>query len=233
MIPNRYAYMTGCLIFFIPWTILFWKRKDLRREMLVMGLIAGIVSYASAYFWTMDWWRPQTITGTRLGIEDFILGISNGGIAAVLYEEIFRKKLYRKRTKNDKRYFYFLVCITFLLFYVFYRVFKTTTFYACIFSLLIYCGFMLITRKDLIFSSLVNGLLMVLIAAPVYSLLILLSPGFVNSTYIYKETLTGIRVFSVPVEEFVFYFVFGFMVALMYEYWHGLGLRNFARAKNS
>lgn len=43
-------------------------------------------------FWTRDWWKPTTITDTVVGVEDFLLSFTNGGIAAVIYEEVFDKK---------------------------------------------------------------------------------------------------------------------------------------------
>lgn len=66
---------------------------------------------------------------------------------------------------------------------------------------------------------------MILVALPVYVTEILLSPNIVSNTYIYN-TLSGIRFIGIPIEELAFYFVFGFMVALMYEYWQGFRLRS-------
>src|SRR5205814_3685106 len=45
--------------------------------------------------------RPLSINGTRVGIEFFILGFSNGGIAAVIYEEFFKKRIYRPKLRNS------------------------------------------------------------------------------------------------------------------------------------
>lgn len=233
MIPNKYAYFVGCLLFFIPWAVLFWHRKDLRKEMLIMGLIAGVVSQISAYAWTADWWRPQTITGTRVGIEDYILGISNGGIAAVLYVEVFHRGLYKNRAKAESAKS--LILLTFfalLMFYVLFRIVHITSFWSCIITLLIFSGIMLVARKELILSSLINGALMVLVAFPIYMFLVVISPGAAENTYIYN-TLSGIKVYTIPIEEFIFYYVFGFMVALAYEYWHGLGLRKFATVRTA
>lgn len=97
MIPYKYTYFVGTIIFFIPWLILYLWRKDIRKQMLQLSIWVAIGSLITAYFWwTIDWWRPETITGTRIGLEDLLLGFSNGGIAAVIYEEVFRKRLYRR-----------------------------------------------------------------------------------------------------------------------------------------
>lgn len=42
-----------------------------------------------------DWWHPPTITGTRIGIEDLLYAIGNGGVLAVLYTIVFRQGLER------------------------------------------------------------------------------------------------------------------------------------------
>lgn len=230
MIPNKYAYLTGCLLFFIPWAALYWHRKDLRRAMLIMGVIGAFGSLLTARYWTVDWWRPETITGTRVGIEDFILGISNAGIATVLYAEIFSKRLYHRRRGDHSKGLTVLVILTCALFWVLFNKLHANSFMSCIVALSVYSAIMLYMRRDLFISSTLNGLLMVLVAAPVYFLMIVLSPDVISHTYIFP-TVASMNVFGVPIQEFLFYFVFGFMVALMYEYWQGLRIRNFATAK--
>src|SRR5688572_32751862 len=94
MIPMRYAYLVSTLPFLLMWLVLYAQRKDLRPQMRFMSLfvaVSGLI--AEGLWWTVDWWHPPTITGTRVGIEDFLLGFTNGGVAAVLYETIFRKRL--------------------------------------------------------------------------------------------------------------------------------------------
>ena len=56
--------------------------------------------------WTVDWWQPETVTGTRAGIEDAILGFTNGGLGAVLYEVVFKKRTrFLKKDSVLKKYF--------------------------------------------------------------------------------------------------------------------------------
>jgi hypothetical protein len=226
MIPLKYAYLVGDLIFFIPWAILFWHRKDLRKEMLVMGLFAAVASFTTAYFWTTDWWRPQTITGTRIGIEDFILGISIGGVAAVLYEEIFRKKLYRRNPQTHSESIFLLLLLTSLFFLILFWGLHFTSFFACVFAFLAISAVLIFLRRDLFICAIINGFLMTTIVLPVYYFLMIFSPGFVEKTYLFK-TLSGIRITGIPIEELIFFFLFGCVTVLIYEYWWGFRLRNF------
>ena len=89
MIPLKYTYLIGAVISFVPWLILYMHRKDLRGEMVTMSVLVAAMGLISNYFWwTEDWWRPLTITATRIGIEDIVLGFSTGGIAAVPLEDL-------------------------------------------------------------------------------------------------------------------------------------------------
>jgi len=64
-VPFSYTYFIGTLLFMIPWVFIFATRKDLRREMIAISILGGVVSVITGYWWwTIDWWRPQTITGT-------------------------------------------------------------------------------------------------------------------------------------------------------------------------
>ncbi len=225
-IDNKYAYFVGTVIFFIPWIFLFMYRKDLRKEMVVMSTLFAIASVVSAYlWWTVDWWRPQTITGTRVGIEDFLLGFSNGGIAVVLYEEIFKKRLYKRKkehTHNTGAIIIAMFC--FLIISILFYSFHVTSFAACAVGLIVATTCLMYFRKDLILTSLFNGLLMILVTIPVYYFLILFSPGWVEKTWLFSH-LTGIKITGIPLEDLIFYFLLGLFVAPLYEYWQGVRLR--------
>lgn len=97
----QYTYLILDLCFFIVWLFLFFWRKDTRKEMLVMSCLFGAVGVVTAFVYTKDWWQPLTIAGTVVGIEDFLFGAMIGGISAVIYEELFKKRL-RPRRVNAK-----------------------------------------------------------------------------------------------------------------------------------
>ena len=76
---DGFVYLLSLLPILLLWSVIFRIRPDERNEMLVVGIFLGVVSVVSSYiWWTNDWWRPETITGTRVGIEDFILGFFPG-----------------------------------------------------------------------------------------------------------------------------------------------------------
>lgn len=226
MISSQYAYLIGTLIFFIPWAILFLLRKDYRKEMLFMSLAIGVGSIVTAYlWWTIDWWQPETITGTRVGIEDFLLGFSNGGIAAILYEAIFRKRFSEKRKVQHFNTFTICLILFFIIAFLFWGL-NITSFWASTTAMILAAAFLLFTRRDLFLNALMSGFLMALVSLPIYYILIWLFPGFVHKTWL-SQYLSGITITGIPVEDIVFYFLFGFIIGPFYEYWQDRRLKKF------
>lgn len=233
MLPQRYSYFFGTLLFFIPWIILFYLRRDLRKQMLVMSLFFAVVGLLAEYlWWTSDWWKPETITGSIIGIEDFMLGFTNGGIAAVIYEEVFRKRLYKRDPRPHSKQTLFIILLTFVLMGFCFWIVKDTSFIATVIGLAVTGIILLVLRRDLLVSSLLNGFLMAVISLPVYYILMMLSPSFIQKTWLLPK-LSGVAVTGIPIEDIIFYFLVGFVAAPLYEYWQGLALRNINRKRKS
>ena len=102
MVGYQYTYLIGDLILLFVWLILFWWRKDVRKEMLYLSPFFGIIGLLTEYYYIKDWWKPLTITGTAIGIEDFLFGFGIGGICAVIYEEIFKEKIIIRKVGKIK-----------------------------------------------------------------------------------------------------------------------------------
>ena len=219
MLNFKYAYLIGTIIFLIPWTILFFFRKDYRKEMIFMSFAIGIGSVVTAYlWWTIDWWRPETITNTRVGIEDFLMGFSNGGIAAVLYGAIYKKRLSKHIKKiNDVGTFNICLILFFIIAFLFWG-FNITSFWASTIAMIIAAIYTLYTRRDLFFNALASGILMTIVSLPFYHFLTLLFPDFIYRTWMFQH-LSGIIIIGVPLEDLIFYFLFGFIIGPLYEYW--------------
>lgn len=227
MIHPDYTYLFAATLFLIPWIIFFALRKDLRKGMLVVSLFIGFLSVFTAhYWWTVDWWRPSTITGTVVGIEDFLSGFATGGVMTFAYEVIFKKQLYRARSsrKTGPDHLSLLFLLAFLTSWLFWGV-GLTTFWASFVAMLVISGVIFFYRKDLIWAGIISGILMVLISIPVYLITIALDPSWVHETYLF-ETLSGILIQGIPIEELVFWFMAGLLFGPFYEYWQGLKIRN-------
>lgn len=223
--PLQYAYFTGAIISLIIWLILYLQRHDLRKKMIVMSMLVAILGLFSEYFWwTHDWWHPQTITGTVIGVEDLLLGFTNGGIAAVLYEYLFRKKTDQYKSSDRNVEVILIIACSFLVFIVTFYILKFNSFIATSITQVVTGGILVALRKDLLPNALSTGCFLTIISVPIYLLLEYLFPGFIENTYSWSD-LSGIRFIKIPIEDLIFYFLTGFSIAPFYPYWKNEKLR--------
>jgi len=149
-------------LFLIIWLIFFIFRKNLRKEMLMMSLIFGIAGLLVERVYIHDWWRPLTILGTKISIEDFIFGFCIGGIAAVIYEFIFQKRirrqsLYYQECRQKQIIFLFLGLFFILIFSGGIFLLHLNSFQASIIAFISSTVIIYFRRPDLILSSLITG----------------------------------------------------------------------------
>lgn len=179
IIPYQYTYLVTVLFGLILWLILFIHRKDLRREMILMSVLIAIFGlYAEYFWWTRDWWNPPTITGTRIGPEDIINGFATGGIVAVLYEEVFKKRVYKYKSSHN---FMTLIIVAFLFITssILFHNFSIQSWIASSIALLISGSLLIIRRKDLFMDALLTGVSLVLGLIPFYLVINFISPGYI------------------------------------------------------
>lgn len=223
---DGFVYLLSLLPILLLWSVIFRIRPDERNEMLVVGIFLGVVSVVSSYiWWTNDWWRPETITGTRVGIEDFILGFCGGGFMAVIYEIVMKKRRYRFRGKPDHPNLLALFAIWTAIIVVLINIFEFTSFVASSIAFVVATGIMLWRRRDLIVNSMFSGIATASSAFLFgYLPIIALAPEWVQNTYLYNN-LSGITLIQIPIEEYVFWLLAGFLVGPSYEYWQHQRLR--------
>lgn len=224
-IPAKFTYLICTLVLFVPWALLFVYRKDLRKEMIAMSIIIAMMGlFFEQFFWTVDWWHPQTITGTRVGIEDFLLGLSNGGITAVLYEELFKKRLYKYKGRAHSLSSLLFVGIILAATAYFFYIFHLSSFISWVLATIIGITILFILRRDLIIDALITGVCLTVVAFIGFMILQLFSPNFIQQTWDWQH-LSGIRFYGAPLEDMIFYFLSGISIFPIYLYWKGEYLR--------
>ena len=219
----EYSYFLVSILSLLIWLILFFWRRNLRKEMLVMSLLIGFLGLFLGLIYTLDWWHPLTITKTIIGFEDFIFGFSLGGTSAVIYEAVFKKrikirKIRRKEEIRQNYNFLFLFTSSLILFLFFFYTLRLNSFYSSIIGLLIPILFTLIKRKDLIFDSLTSGFLVLIIALIGTNIIEFITPGWVKSSW-YFDNLVGIVIFKLPLEDIIWFFLTGAFIGPLYEFW--------------
>lgn len=220
----QYFYFCWSLIFLTIWLILFLHRKDLREDMLFIGFFFGLGGMISQITHLQDWWRPLTLTGTPIGIEDFIIGFSIGGIASVIYVELYHLKFKSERSslrmKSRKHYFMgdiFLFTFALVFLGMFY-IAHLSSFYSVIVAYLSGIIVMAFYRKDLMIDSFVSGIIMLFLGSAIYYFLFLLYPEYILKFWYLRESWYTQLILGIPLGEYIWFFLTGAFIGPLYEF---------------
>lgn len=223
----QYFYIIWTVVFLLIWATLYIKNKDLRKEMLIMSLLFGVGGIISQYIYVVDWWKPLTITKTLIGIEDFLIGFGIGGIASIIYEKVFKKRI-KKKSKfkliSIKTSWVFLLLI--FLFLGSFFILNLNSAYSSIIAFGTCILIVFIQRKDLIKNGLITGLMMMVLGALTYLLLNLVYPGFIEEFWYLEETFFSKLFLGIPLGEYLWYFLAGTFIGPLYEFWQEERLEN-------
>ncbi|MBU2616332.1 MAG: hypothetical protein KKC19_04480 [Nanoarchaeota archaeon] len=221
MINYQYSYLVWTLIFATAWLGLYLWRKDTRKEMIIISTLFGIGGVLSQIVYLNDWWRPETITQTSIGIEDFLIGFFIGGLAAVIYEEVYKKRIKIKEKTNKKRgSTFYIFPIFIIIFFGSFYILKINSFYSTIMAFLISTGIIWIKRKDLIKNSIISGILTMIVGVAIYFILLAIYPELIERFwYLEKGSWYRELFFGLPIEEYLFYLFAGAFIGPLYEYW--------------
>lgn len=218
-----FSYMIANAALVVVWLGLYMWRRDVRGEMQVMSMLFGVGGLFVEPIYLHDWWRPLTVTGTPVGVEDFIFGAVIGGISAVAYEVIFRMKIRPRHPANKERYHeeYLLFAPVFLCSTIFLGLFFAgcTSFWASVPALLIPAVWILFHRPDLITNALVSGALMVFFGFWWFWAAEWLTPGWVAHYWLHQH-LSGVIILTAPIEDLTWGFLAGLFIGPLYEFWH-------------
>jgi len=219
----RYTYLLMGLVYALIWLILFFWRKDTRKEMLIFSLMFSAAGPIADVLYIQDWWHPPNLTNTGIGFEAFLVGFMIGGIIAVIYKCVFRKKSEIKKVtkkeelRKDFKFVLFFIPPAILFFGSFYLL-NFSSFHATILSFVVPAIIIWIKRKDLVVQSLLTGILLVLVASFVYFVLDLLTPGWVNAFWYFKN-VPSVIFLNLPLDDIVWYFVAGLFIGPLYDFW--------------
>lgn len=218
---HQYSYFIGVIILGFIWLTFFFLRKDLRKQQLTMSILTAPLAPISQLLWfSKDYWNPEyllpiSINGIPIGIEEPLFAFFVGGIGTILYETI-RKRTYQ-REKMRPLLSLFLVLITVGLF-LFLKSIDINTIWASSLALIMGGLLMIIIDRDLIWDAIFSSIFFVLIAFIVYIFLLLLYPDLFAQLWINKG-LSGINIFTIPIEEVVWFFSWGMFSGVIYEFW--------------
>lgn len=189
-----------------------------------MSLLITPLGVADAIYFK-DYWRPVFTlnTGLHFGIESFIFAFSIGGIASVIYDEVFGMKYVRAR--KSKRPKHFLITITLLSVVILILnsiIFRTNSIYITSALMLLVGSTVTFMRHDLLKDALMSGLLTGLLMLIFYTCyFLIIFPSAIQNWWLLNN-LSGIFVFGVPLEEILWGFCWGFIAGPIYEFTLGI-----------
>ncbi len=216
----QYFYFIGVTIFLPLWIVLFWN-KERRKDMLLLGLIAGVLAVFFGYYYAnLDYWRPIYLFPNIL-FEDFYYGFIFGGISTEIYEFLFHKRnSVRRLYPRHLVLFIGLVVSSLVIFFLIVNILKLNSIVACLVVPLVMGIATIIFRPDLMKSSIYNGLITTIITVIMFKIILLYYPQlFANHWFLNK--LSGLFFLSIPLEEVIFAFAVGFGIGNIYEFAFG------------
>jgi len=150
-VPKMYEYLIGNLFFVAFWFILYFIRKDLRKEMIFASLLCMPLGLSEVFF-IPHYWNPHRLFNLNPAIESLLFCFTVGGIAAVLYEVVLKKHLKKAREKRikTKRHFYALAGVLIFSLISFSFIFKMDLIYTAIIAMALGAVAIMLSRKDLI-----------------------------------------------------------------------------------
>ena len=224
MVSIKYAYLILGLLFLLIWIALYLFRKDVRREMIIMSIAFGIGGVLAEKIYLRDWWHPITITNTSIGIEDFLFGFTIGGIASVIYEVLFRRRIKEKRFLKllTKKHLLdaFIILLLPIIFFTGNMYFGLNTLHASLFGYGVPLLIIYYRRRDLIVDSIVSGISLLAIVFLIYTVMEFLVSGWVVNFWTFQN-VSPIIFLNVPIDDLVWYVFTGAFIGVMYVFLEG------------
>lgn len=204
--------------------VIFILRKDLRREMLVLSLLAGIMGPLSEHFYLKDYWQPEYWFPSFLRIEDFLAGFFLGGIGAVGYELVWRKKHVCACELKTNWVLPILVLVSLSLMLFLFHGLGWNSIYASIVSLIVLAVILLVVRPELIKVALGSGLVLAGVMLIFYLIYQQIYSGIIQEWW-RLENISGVLFWGIPLEELFWGFSWGLVAGPLYEFGAKVRLR--------
>ncbi|MFP9099977.1 lycopene cyclase domain-containing protein [Flavobacterium sp. RHBU_24] len=217
------TYLLIPALLFIPWGIIYFFKKGIRKKMLKTSIMGGLAGFIAEYWYFKDYWHPPTVLGqTTICPEDFLFGFTVTGLSVALYEFVFNIRV-AKSAKKRKKMFGRLFLSGVAAMMVFSIVLHINSIVVSSGCFLVFAAIMVYIRPDLLTQALLSGLLLLCIIVPVYAILF----DFINTVYwdkywLLSKTRLGVTILGhIPVTELCWYFSWGCMAGIAHNFASG------------
>lgn len=222
----QYAWFLWSLSLLIIWMLVYFSLPagQSRREMRTVSFWTSLLGLTEPIF-VPEYWNPPSLFDlaqrTGFDVESFIFAFAVGGLAAVIYERIFKTK-HAVMTKEERHrvrhsYHFMVLLATPLLFFFLIFGADFNPIYSTVIALIgggilsFYCRPDL-KKKMVISAFLFSGFYFVYFLA-----LLTAFPDYAKEVW-NPSAIYGIFILGVPIEELLFAFSLGLMWSSVYEH---------------
>lgn len=219
----HYVWLVWSSAFLLPWVLLYALFPRHRGAMWWASVFMALFGLTEPIF-VPAYWNPPSLfelaQRTGFDIESIIFSFAIGGIGAVLYNSIARKRLtgielQERRGRRHGRHRWALA-VPFAAFPILYLL-PWNPIYAGIAAMVLGAIAAVLCRPDLKFNTLVGGLLFLVLYTAFLLGLKWSAPGYIEQVWNLKA-LSGIVIYGLPLEELLFGFAFGLVWTGIYEH---------------
>lgn len=217
----QFAYLVGDGILAIVWLIFFFLRKDLRKQQVFVSFILAPFGILTQYLWFYhDYWRPEYVISFKigqipLGLEDSLFVFLICGIAAVIYESVFKKRHVLGKPRNGGAIF---IVLTVIILMAVFTTLGLSSIWASTLALTIGAAIMIIIDKDLIKDAIWTSFLIFILVIGFYLVWLNIYPQAVQKFWV-GSALSGIEILKIPIEEILSFASMGMASGILYEFW--------------
>ena len=207
------------------WIVLFIARPILRREMLWVSVLTMPLGLTEPLF-VPEYWNPPSLFNlaarTGFDIESLIFSFALGGVAAVFYEAVTKKRHKRISEPHGKGMHWIAIAFPLIAFLPLYFFTTLNPIYSVIIAAALGAIAVIACRQDLTKQILMGGVCIATLYFFSFLLINLVFPKFV--TYWNLSVLSGVLILGVPLEEILFAFTIGMVWSGMYEHIAEMGM---------
>ena len=185
----------------------FIIRRDLRREMILAGILALPILLLKPLISSNFYQIAQNNGGfIKFIFEKALIGFSFGALASSIYEIFFHKKITPLPHPHRKKLIYLFTGP--LIFIILVLLFHQNVIVGLVISLTLDLIIVLFIRSDLIWDAIFSGFFMGLLYFIIFAVSYKGFPGDIHNLW-FSEINVGITAFSIPIEELLCVFLFG------------------------
>lgn len=214
------------LLLFVVWLVLFLFSLSTRREQILMSLV-GLVASPAALLLAVTDGRTDALYAHAVGVEDLLFTFALFGIAAVIYQAVFGKRVHKLRGEafrlpHPVMHWGVHLLLIFVSWIVVALVAEITlhipSIQAAIAGGLLVATYIIADRHDLVLNALLSGLFMAILLFTLEQIFFIrLFPSAALDMW-NVTGLSGLALGGIPLEELTWAAVIGFAVGPVYEY---------------